>query len=233
MTYLWIALGSAFGGMARFWLSALAAKAWGTAFPWGTILINIGGSFVIGFFGTLTAAADGRFPVPADLRAFVMVGLCGGFTTFSSFSLQTLDLLRDGRMGEAAANVALSAALCLGAVAAGHYGAAALGRGRAIEQAAATGTAEPGQEVIVLALLDRPEAAPAALSTAGRPPEAAMGGTDPSGGSHAATHRPDGRDGDPGFARQPDAAGAGRAGRWRRGDGQRALRRLHRRERGP
>ncbi len=127
MTYLWVAVGSALGGMGRFWLSAVAARAWGAAFPWGTILINIniGGSFVIGFFGTLTAAADGRFPVPADVRAFVMVGLCGGFTTFSSFSLQTLDLLRDGRMGEAAANVALSVALCLGAVAAGHYGAGA------------------------------------------------------------------------------------------------------------
>jgi len=132
MTYLWVALGSALGGVGRVACATLAERLWGAAFPWGTILVNIAGSFVIGFFATLTMAAEGRFPLPGDARAFVMAGLCGGFTTFSAFSLQTLDLARDGRPGEALANVALSVALCLAAVAAGHYGAAALnGRGGA------------------------------------------------------------------------------------------------------
>ena len=88
-------------------------------FPYGTILVNIVGSFIIGFFGTLTLAG-GRFPASSNLRLFVMVGLCGGFTTFSSFSLQTFDLLRSGSWLKALANVLLSVTLCLAAVAAGH-----------------------------------------------------------------------------------------------------------------
>ena len=91
----------------------------------GAILINITGSFVIGFFGTLTTSGS-RFAVPVDVRAFVMVGICGGFTTFSSFSLQTLELARGGRAAQALGNIALSVVLCLLAVAAGHYGAAAI-----------------------------------------------------------------------------------------------------------
>ncbi len=95
------------------------------AFPWGTILINIIGSGVIGFFATFTAAGS-RYALDNDARLFVMVGLCGGFTTFSSFSLQTLDLLRDGRTGQALANVLLSVALCIAAVTAGHVAAVVL-----------------------------------------------------------------------------------------------------------
>jgi CrcB protein len=128
-TYAWIAVGGALGSMARAWMAIAVARVTGPAFPWGTILINIVGSFVIGFFGTLTAY-DSRLSVPADARAFVMVGICGGFTTFSSFSLQTLELARDGRFGQALGNVALSVVLCLAAVTAGHYGAAALNAGR-------------------------------------------------------------------------------------------------------
>ena len=85
MTYLWIAIGSALGGMARHWCTLVAAKWLGTAFPWGTLAINILGSFVIGLFFTLTGV-DGRFDAPADAKAFVMVGICGGYTTFSSSS---------------------------------------------------------------------------------------------------------------------------------------------------
>ena len=91
----------------------------GPNFPWGTILINILGSFIIGFFGALTTS-DGRFTAHPDARAFVMIGICGGFTTFSSFSLQTLDLARDGKLGAAFANIALSVVLCLLAVTAGY-----------------------------------------------------------------------------------------------------------------
>lgn len=121
--YFWIGLGGALGSIGRAWLAATVARITGPQFPWGTILINIIGSFVIGFFGTLTANGD-RFAMPVDARAFVMIGICGGFTTFSSFSLQTLELVRDGRMAQALGNIALSVMLCLSAVAAGHYGAA-------------------------------------------------------------------------------------------------------------
>ena len=89
MTYLWIALGSAIGGMARFAFSGAIDRVIGETFPWGTMLVNLTGSFVIGFFGTLTGP-EGRWLIPTDARIFVMVGLCGGYTTFSSFSFQTL-----------------------------------------------------------------------------------------------------------------------------------------------
>ena len=76
-------------------------------------------AFVIGFFGTFTYPGS-RFEVSGNIRLFVMVGLCGGFTTFSAFSLQTFDLLRTGAWGRALANVLLSLMLCLGSLALGH-----------------------------------------------------------------------------------------------------------------
>ena len=134
-TTLLIALGGALGTLARFGLGLLAAPI-STSLPWGTILINIAGSFVIGFFGTLTLAS-GRYALSEPLRLFVMVGVCGGFTTFSSFSLQTLDLLRGGATARAGLNVALSVVLCLLAVAAGHALAAQIeGGARQVAQAA-------------------------------------------------------------------------------------------------
>lgn len=114
----WIALGGAIGSVARLWLSVWAAP-FSRDLPWGTIGINVAGSFLIGFFGTLTLEA-GRYPAPEWLRVFVMAGICGGFTTFSSFSLQTLDLLRGGGWARALANIGLSVLLCLAAVAIGH-----------------------------------------------------------------------------------------------------------------
>jgi fluoride exporter len=99
----------------------------GLAFPWGTILVNIIGSLVIGFVATLTGP-NGRVVVPVEAQAFVMVGLCGGFTTFSAFSLQTFELARDGRLLYAEANIMLSVVLCLSAVALGHWLAALFGR---------------------------------------------------------------------------------------------------------
>jgi protein CrcB len=121
-SYLWIGLGGALGSIARAWLAVAVVRVTGPQFPWGTILINVLGSFVIGFFSTLTGSGS-RFAVPADVRAFVMVGICGGFTTFSSFSLQTLELARDGRMAQALGNIVLSIVLCLLVVATGHCGA--------------------------------------------------------------------------------------------------------------
>ncbi len=123
--YLWIAIGSALGGMARYWCSGFVAARIGETFPWGTIFINILGSFVIGFFATLTGP-DGRLMVATETRQFVMVGLCGGYTTFSSFSLQTLSLIRDGQWPAAGANIGLSVILCLAAVTLGHLSAAAI-----------------------------------------------------------------------------------------------------------
>ena len=114
-TYLWVAAGSALGGMARYWCSGFVAERAGEAFPWGTLIINVLGSFVIGLFGGLTGP-DGRFLVSPEVRIFVMVGLCGGYTTFSSFSLQTLTLMQDGEWARAGANVVLSVVLCLLAV---------------------------------------------------------------------------------------------------------------------
>jgi fluoride exporter len=117
-TCLLIVIGGAIGTLARYLIS-VAALPISQNLPWGTIGINILGSFVIGMFGTLTLA-HGRFPVSENARLFVMAGLCGGFTTFSSFSLQTLDLLRGGAVVRAAINIVASVILCVGAVTIGH-----------------------------------------------------------------------------------------------------------------
>jgi CrcB protein len=123
-TSLYVIVGGAIGSFARYLISFLMLPV-SRELPWGTITINIVGSFVIGFFGTLTLA-QGRFPVSENMRLFVMVGICGGFTTFSSFSLQTLDLLRGGAVVRAGMNIVLSVALCVAAVALGHLAAAQL-----------------------------------------------------------------------------------------------------------
>jgi CrcB protein len=125
MTWFWVMLGSALGGVARYGLSGLAAQYISETFPIGTLIVNVTGSFVIGFFATLTGP-DGRIFVGTDARQFVMTGICGGYTTFSSFSLQTLNLARDREWALAGANGVLSLALCLIAVWLGHIAAAAL-----------------------------------------------------------------------------------------------------------
>ncbi len=123
--YLLIAIGGALGSVARFALSGLVAQHWGEAFPWGTLIINVTGSFAIGFFFTLTGP-EGRAFVPTEWRQFFMTGVCGGFTTFSSFSLQTLTLARGGEWARAGGNVLGSVTLCLVAVWLGHVAATAL-----------------------------------------------------------------------------------------------------------
>jgi CrcB protein len=112
--YAWVALGSALGGMARYAAAIAIARMAGEAFPWGTLLINVLGSLVIGWFASLRG-------MPDEARLFVMTGLCGGFTTFSAFSLQTFDLLRAGEGLRAGAYVLASVLLCLAATALGWY----------------------------------------------------------------------------------------------------------------
>lgn len=123
VTYLWIAFGSALGGVSRYGCSRAIALWFGETFPWGTMSVNIIGSFVIGFFATLSGP-DGRLIIAPDIRVFVMVGFCGGFTTFSSFTLATLELLRNRDFAEAGANILLSVVLCMVAVWIGYLGAA-------------------------------------------------------------------------------------------------------------
>lgn len=115
---LFVVAGGAIGTLARYAISVLALPI-SRDLPWGTIAINVIGSFTIGLFGTLTLT-HGRYPASENIRLFVMIGVCGGFTTFSSFSLQTLDLLRGGAMGRALFNVVASVVLCVAAVAGGH-----------------------------------------------------------------------------------------------------------------
>lgn len=123
--YFWIFLGSGIGGVARYAASGLAARQFGETFPWGTLLVNVTGSLLIGFFATATGT-DGRWLVSPTARQFVMLGICGGYTTFSSFSLQTLGLAREGEWLKAGGNAFLSFALCMLAVWLGHLLAAHL-----------------------------------------------------------------------------------------------------------
>jgi fluoride exporter len=119
-TWIVVAIGSAIGGVSRYGVGLAAARLWGPSFPVGTLLINIVGSFIIGLYGALTLA-DGPMPASSDMRAFVMIGFCGGFTTFSSFSLQTLELLRAGENLAAALYILLSNGLCLAGVFMGYW----------------------------------------------------------------------------------------------------------------
>jgi CrcB protein len=119
LLYCWIAIGSALGGSARYWCSGVAARLFGETFPWGTLFVNMFGSFIIGFFATLTGP-DGRIFAGTTARQFVMTGILGGFTTFSSFSLQTLNLANDGEWFQAGGNIIASLVLCFLAVWLGH-----------------------------------------------------------------------------------------------------------------
>ena len=118
-------MGGALGSIARYFCSVGLARWFGETFPWGTLFVNVTGSFVIGFFFMLTASG-GRLLISPDWRIFVTVGICGGFTTFSSLSLQTLLLMRDGELFLAGLNAFGSLALCMVAVWLGFFCATAL-----------------------------------------------------------------------------------------------------------
>jgi CrcB protein len=114
MAYLAVGVGSAVGGMGRFWVAGFIGQRYGDAFPWGTILVNVTGSMAIGILAAL-AGMDGRLPPRLTPLAaqFFMVGICGGYTTFSAFSLQTLKLIQDGSLPQATANVLVSVMACV------------------------------------------------------------------------------------------------------------------------
>lgn len=101
LQYLWVGLGGFLGANARYLLQLWVANHWGADFPYGTMLANVSGSFIIAFFLTL---ATGRLAVAPELRLFVAVGFLGGFTTFSSFSLETFRLVEQSGWWPASLN---------------------------------------------------------------------------------------------------------------------------------
>jgi len=119
IAYLWVAIGGALGSVGRYWLNGIVSEKFSIAgaFPLGTLIINVTGSFLIGIFAAL-AIPEGRMDSQSRAFAtqFLMIGICGGYTTFSSFSLQTLNLLRDREWLYAGGNVILSVILCMIAV---------------------------------------------------------------------------------------------------------------------
>jgi fluoride exporter len=115
LSYIFVMLGGALGSGARFWMSGFIAQRAGEFFPLGTLVVNVSGSFVVGFFAALVGP-EGPVLVSPRFRQFFMIGLCGGYTTFSSFSLQTLDFARDGDWFKALLNTVLSFTCCFAAV---------------------------------------------------------------------------------------------------------------------
>lgn len=122
---LWIFIGGGLGSLARWGASGWIANTIGETFPWGTLLVNISGSFIIGLFATVTGP-EGRWLASASFRQFFMLGICGGYTTFSSFSLQTLSLMRGGEWAPAAGNILGSVVFCMIGVWLGAISAAAI-----------------------------------------------------------------------------------------------------------
>jgi CrcB protein len=117
IAYLWVALGGAIGSVGRFWLAGLITERFGQSFPWGILVINATGSFIIGVLAAFTNP-DGLLTPQTRVFAtqFLMIGICGGYTTFSSFSRDTLRLIQERQWLYAGGNVVLSVVLCLIAV---------------------------------------------------------------------------------------------------------------------
>jgi fluoride exporter len=117
-----VALGGAVGGMVRFAVSGIVARRLGERFPWGTLVVNATGATLIGALAALMLARDTHILDRPSIWALLVVGVLGSYTTVSSFSYQTLALVRSGEPGRAAANVAASVTLCLGAAATAYLG---------------------------------------------------------------------------------------------------------------
>jgi CrcB protein len=123
--YAWVAGGRVLGGVSRYLVSLVLTSAAGL--PWATLFVNVTGSFIIGFYATISGP-DGRLFASAEQRQFVMTGFCGGYTTFSAFSLETFNLLRSGNMRTAVAYIAVSVVCWLLGVWLGHMLAVRLNR---------------------------------------------------------------------------------------------------------
>ena len=121
MAYLWIALGAVAGASARYFLGSYVAKIIPSSFPYGTLLINVSGSFLLGFFLIWTSE---RVLVDPRWRLLVAIGFCGSFTTFSSYAFETFGLFEQGQWMLIGANIVASNLLCLVSV----LGGAALAR---------------------------------------------------------------------------------------------------------
>lgn len=118
-----VAFGGALGGVARFWLSEFVTRRLGERFPWGTLVVNVTGSGLIGVAAALALGSDGSITARPSAWALLVIGVLGSYTTVSSFSFQTLVLLNTGEPVRAGANVAASVFLCLGAAAVAWLGA--------------------------------------------------------------------------------------------------------------
>ena len=129
MMYLWVAIGGALGSMMRYGFSGIVAELTGQAFPYGTMFVNVTGALLIGILASLSAP-ESRFFIPAPARILLMTGICGGYTTFSTFSLESFNLLREGEFAPALANMLLSVVLCVLAVWFGYAATFALSRPR-------------------------------------------------------------------------------------------------------
>lgn len=105
-----IAAGGALGSVLRFWMSGWVTGMLGRGFPYGTLLVNVSGSLLMGF---LYVMLIDKFNASAEWRAVLLIGLLGGFTTFSSFSMETFNLLESGEISKALMNIILSVAVCL------------------------------------------------------------------------------------------------------------------------
>jgi CrcB protein len=119
MLYLYVMIGGALGAVSRFAVSGLVARWFGEIFPWGTFTVNVAGSLIIGFVAAISGT-EGVLLLSPLQRQLIMTGFCGGFTTFSSFSLQTLNLMKDGEPLLAFANVLVSVIFCMLAVWGGY-----------------------------------------------------------------------------------------------------------------
>ncbi len=111
-TSLLVAVGGAIGSLLRYWLAEILGATLGTAFPWGVLIVNITGCFIIGLFGAVAAQLQTQ-DTTQFIRYFVMAGICGGYTTFSAFSLQTFQFIQKSEWLYAGAYITSSVILCL------------------------------------------------------------------------------------------------------------------------
>ncbi|RPI73250.1 MAG: fluoride efflux transporter CrcB [Ignavibacteriales bacterium] len=113
LNYLIVSLGAAIGGAARYWLSNAVYKFFPASFPYGTFAVNLTGSFILGL---IIFFLDEKELISNQIKIFLTIGFCGGFTTFSTFSLETFNLIRDSQYFLAAINIILSVVVCIAGI---------------------------------------------------------------------------------------------------------------------